>query len=192
VNIFDPRIQGIEILPIFWLIPGQQGAIGSAALGLWYRHADGTIYTLPEGKLPRHWNCAQWVDYVVKIVKSPHVVEVGQIGEFLGISTFWEQHIELNDVQEFINRAYTAPVTITPEPTPPPGGDTGGSQQGTGGFQGGDTDGSQQGTGGFQGGDTGETQWRRTMDEYMKWGAIGLGGLVLVALLTRDKKKRRK
>jgi len=190
VNIFDWKIQGFE-LPIFWLIPGYQLPIGGAALGLWYRHADGTIYTLNEEDLPKSWNGAQYIDYVVKLVKSPYVVEVGQIGEALGLPMFWKQHVRLRSVQEFIDRAYTRPVTIQPQPVEPPvvppdttqppyyppyqpyypGGGTG-EQQRT----------------------AGEVDWTK----YIVWGAIGIAGIVVLSALMRPRpapvrvRKRRK
>jgi len=112
VNIFDWSIQGVSIFP--WIpAPG-------AALGLWYQHADGAIYTLYEGDLPRSWNGAQYIDFVVKLVKSPYVTKIGQIGEAWGMPFFPQKNVRFRSIQEFIDQAYT-PAQMA-EPAPPNGG----------------------------------------------------------------------
>lgn len=112
VNIFDWSVQGVSIFP--WIpAPG-------AALGLWYQHADGVIYTLYEGDLPRSWNGAQYIDFVVKLVKSPYVTKIDQIGEAWGMPFFLQKNVRLRSIQEFIDRAYT-PAQMA-ELTSPDGG----------------------------------------------------------------------
>lgn len=178
VNIFDWSIQGVSIFP--WIpAPG-------AALGLWYQHADGGIYTLYESDLPRSWNGAQYIDFVVKLTKSPYVIKIGQIGEAWGMPFFLQKNIRLRSVQEFIDRAYTPAQTVQPSPTPPSG--TGSGQQIGGGQQ----TGSGQQTGGdglvIDGGLPPDYSRRVAWEQYAVWGVIGLAGvIVLMTLLSRSR-----
>jgi len=168
VNIFDWSIQGVSIFP--WIpAPG-------AALGLWYQHADGGIYTLYESDLPWSWNGTQYIDFVVKLVKSPYVIKIGQIGEAWGMPFFLQKNIRLRSAQEFIDRAYTPPQAIQPSPTPTPSPTPGSTPSPTyepivgvppeqiPGF--------------------GPVAW----EQYAVWGVIGLAGvIVLMALLSRSR-----
>jgi len=153
VNIFDWSIQGVSIFP--WIpAPG-------AALGLWYQHADGAIYTLYEGDLPRSWNGAQYIDFVVKLVKSPYVTKIGQIGEAWGMPLFLQKNVRLRSIQEFLDRAYT-PAQMA-EPTPPSGTGNGRLLDGN-------------------------SQRRVASEQYAVWGVIGLAGvIVLMTLLSRSR-----
>ena len=96
------------------------------ALGLWFTHADGTVYMLREAKIPPDWTLYQYGNYVISIASSPYVVEVGPINEFFGWEVLWKLHrrgaIEAAGPDDFKQRAYMAPETITPQPpeTPPP------------------------------------------------------------------------
>lgn len=93
---------------------------GFSACGLWFEHADGTVWKLPEGKIPSHWTAGEYAQYVLSIARSPHVVRIGQIGEFLGIPVFFKQAIQAANTEEFKERAWTPPETIQPQPEPTP------------------------------------------------------------------------
>ena len=53
------------------------------ACGLWFEHADGTVWKLPEAMIPSHWTAGEYAQFVLSVAQSPHVVRIGQIGEFL-------------------------------------------------------------------------------------------------------------
>lgn len=93
---------------------------GFSACGLWFEHADGTVWKLPEGKIPSHWSAGEYAQYVLSIAHSPHVVRIGQIGEFLGLPVFFKQAIQATNTEEFKERAWTPPETIQPQPEPTP------------------------------------------------------------------------
>lgn len=102
------------LLPfVGWIQPNRLDA------HVFIKHADGQRYWLLEEDIPTGWTARHWVDFVVKVVKSPHVLQAGTFHEWIregaGIPRIPFRGVRIRTPAELHSVALRAPEeTITP------------------------------------------------------------------------------
>lgn len=66
------------------IVPWLPDVIGSGMIraDILIRHSDGAQYCITDTELPAGWTGAAWVDFVVRLIKSPYVSEVDVLREW--------------------------------------------------------------------------------------------------------------